>query len=83
MKFERETIAKQLSEGLCKVVFEKKNGDLREMICTLKEDMLPTSLGGSAEKKKSNLEVMAVWDTLKADWRSFRLDSVKEFTACQ
>ena len=30
-------------------------------------------------KKKENQDVLSVWDIDKDGWRSFRLDSIKEF----
>lgn len=70
-----------LEDNVIKVKFEKKNLDIREMFCTLDEDVIPDHKeyyladGSEREKTKHNL---AVFDLEKNDWRSFRISSVKE-----
>lgn len=70
-----------LKNGVCKVVFTKANGDERLMHATLNEELLPPQqdVEEYIQKKKPNPDVLAVWDTDKGGWRSFRWDSVKEF----
>ena len=70
---------------LC-VTFTKKDGTTRDMQCTLVEgripaDKKPTSETSTANRKNSGSAV-AVFDTEKSEWRSFRWDSVTkvEFT---
>ena len=71
-----------LHKGICKVVFTKKNGDERIMHCTLQESMLPEQMDIEEEiqKKKPNPDVLAVWDVEAKGWRSFRWDSIKDFS---
>lgn len=71
-----------LHQGICKVVFTKKNGDERIMHCTLQESMLPEQMDIEEEiqKKKPNPDVLAVWDVEAKGWRSFRWDSIKNFS---
>jgi len=71
-----------LHQGMCKVVFIKKNGDERIMHCTLQESMLPEQMDIEEEiqKKKPNPDVLAVWDVEAKGWRSFRWDSIKDFS---
>ena len=70
---------------LC-VTFTKNDGTTRDMQCTLVEgripaDKKPTSETSTANRKNSGSAV-AVFDTEKSGWRSFRWDSVTkvEFT---
>lgn len=63
---------------VCEVAFTKVNGDERQMTCTLLETEMPAS-DASKSTKKENLDVIACWDTKAEGWRSFRVDSVKEF----
>ena len=83
MNIDKENITKKLHEGICKVVFTKANGDTRVMHCTLSEAMLPQQidLEEVVQKKVPNPDVLAVWDVENSGWRSFRWDSVKEFSA--
>ena len=60
-----------------KVNFEKADGTIREMCCTLKKDLIPPPDKDPVNQKKVreiNEEVIVVWDLEKEAWRSFRLD---------
>jgi hypothetical protein len=70
----REDLAAILRNSVAVVTFVKKNGELRKMKCTLKEDVLPDLVG---TKRKRNYDVLPVWDLEKNAWRSFRLDSIE------
>lgn len=65
-----------LHEGEVKVTFEKKDGTLREMKCTLKD--VPVFEKKTDVVRKKNDEVVAVFDVDLQEWRSFRLDSIKQ-----
>lgn len=79
--FDRDELKSSLHRGVCKVTFTKANGETRVMHCTLNESILPPSVDetGSTASRKENLDIIAVWDVEKGDWRSFRLDSVTSF----
>ena len=68
-----------LRENVVNVVFVKNDGTERVMNCTLKPDLLPEHTE-STSTRKSNPDVMSVWDLDNAGWRSFRLDSIITFT---
>lgn len=80
-KEKREATIAQLVSGPCNVVFTKKNGDRREMRCTLEASMLPPLLpleeGQEKQKRKVNPDVLAVFDLEAQGWRSFRWDSLQ------
>jgi len=82
MNIDKEQAIKDLKNGVCKVVFTKANGDNRVMHCTLNESILPAQkdIEEEIQKKKPNPNALAVWDTDKGGWRSFRWDSIKEFS---
>ena len=69
----KNELVHNLQGGPVEVTFEKVNGDIRKMLCTLQEGVIPKTTG----KKKENKDILAVWDLGKNDWRSFRIDSVK------
>tara|TARA_R100001082_G_C4256252_1_gene113610 strand:- start:128 stop:385 length:258 start_codon:yes stop_codon:yes gene_type:complete len=69
----RQELIEQLRFGVVTVIFKKVNGDLREMSCTLSEDVIPPT---NSNNKKNTQEVLPVWDTNKNAWRSFRLDNI-------
>jgi hypothetical protein len=70
-----------LHNYVCAVKFTKKDGSIRDMLCTLREDRLPaqTDIEENIQKKKPNADVVSVWDIENEGWRSFRKDSVTSF----
>ena len=72
-----------LQTSQCRVIFTKLNGEERNMICTLREDIIPSATKDPITQKKVrdlNEEVLAVWDTKAEGWRSFRTANVVSFT---
>lgn len=78
-KFELKEI---LERDVVTVVFEKVDGTLREMKCTLLTEYLPVEnkqlLTENVTVRKEPEGVLSVWDIDSKGWRSFRLDSIKE-----
>lgn len=77
----KETLCKLLRSGYADVTFTKVNGDPRLMRCTLDPINAPEGtimVNESETPIKSNLDVIRVWDMDKKDWRSIRLDSIKQ-----
>lgn len=72
---EREEILAALKTSVAGVIFEKKDGTIRQMRATLHESFLPEQTT-SETKKATNDEVIACWDLDKQAWRSFRIDSI-------
>ncbi len=66
-----------LRDGIVEVNFEKVDGTLRKMNCTLVPEYMNVEYSEDTSKRKSNPEVASVWDLDKNAWRSFRYDSVK------
>jgi hypothetical protein len=71
-----------LKESIANVVFTKADGSERQMRCTLRPEDLPPLEASKSESsgKKPSTEVVAVWDLDAQGWRSFRIDSVKDFS---
>ena len=67
-----------LAERPVELKFEKKDGSIREMNATLKEDMVIAYEKKTEKDKVVNEEILPVFDIDKQEWRSFRLDSLKE-----
>ena len=79
----KDEMKKALVEGVCEVVFQKLNGEERTMRCTLDPKVLPKPVASDDEINRNrapNDAVQVVWDVDVEGWRSFRIDSVKEFT---
>tara|TARA_R100000315_G_C5151694_1_gene86942 strand:- start:140 stop:418 length:279 start_codon:yes stop_codon:yes gene_type:complete len=81
----REQMVEQLNRGTCSVVFEKADGTMRTMSCTLNSSILSEKVGSdflteeNNQSRQVNTDVIPVWDMEANAWRSFRVDSVKEF----
>jgi len=80
----RDYMVTELKKRECRVIFKKVNGEERDMLCTLQEDIIPDAdIKDPFSLKKIrdiNEEVIPVWDTEVESWRSFRVDSVLSFT---
>jgi hypothetical protein len=78
----REWLRGLLRSEKVTVLFTKKDGSERKLICTLKEDKIPSEKVPKNTGKAKSDEAIAVFDIESQDWRSFRFDSVKkiEFT---
>lgn len=69
-----------LQNNIVIVDFLKKDGTLRTMLCTLKEDYLPpVEFENLMQDRKRPEDSIAVWDLDKEGWRSFRIDSIQRF----
>jgi WYL_2, Sm-like SH3 beta-barrel fold len=84
---DKYALKEDLKNGVVTVVFEKTDGTERTMRATLSDlyvpQVEPTMLSeydGNIPKKARQLNdnVQAVWDIDANDWRSFRIDSVKQ-----
>ncbi len=78
----RNEMKEMLQKSQCRVIFTKLNGEERNMICTLREDIIPSATKDPITQKKVrdlNEEVLAVWDTKAEGWRSFRVANVLSF----
>lgn len=79
----RDEMLNSLRENVCEVTFTKKDGSEREMTCTLNmhsidEEYHPKGTDGD-QGVKPNLDVVKVFDLANLGWRSFRVESVKNF----
>jgi len=70
-----------LNDNVLEVTFTKVDGTERVMMCTLNPTLLPKIEESTEPKKerKENLNVVPCYDLEAKGWRSFRLDSVKDF----
>lgn len=74
-------ILEELPKSTISVTFEKKNGTIREMICTLRDDIIPPKDLDSVDKTRTkNENVCPVWDVEVEAWRSFRWDSIIDWS---
>jgi hypothetical protein len=80
----REYMIDELQKRVCTVEFNKVNGDYRKMQCTLIEKVLPPAKKNDPLSQKKvravNPEVVVAWDTMKGEYRSFRVENVISFT---
>ena len=78
----REHYLCMLRNNICVVTFTKKDGTERVMRCTLKSDMLPAPTTpkpiGEVKVRKTNPNMLAVWDLDKSAWRGFSVEQIKE-----
>lgn len=78
----RDEFKRLLFEDVYEVIFTKADGSERKMKCTLHASFLPAIPLETLPKKKRTLNAnsISVWDIEKNDWRSFKLESVTQYT---
>ncbi|MFZ4800149.1 MAG: SH3 beta-barrel fold-containing protein [Bacteroidia bacterium] len=76
---EKEWLKGILREREVTVIFVKKDGTERKMLCTLSENKIPEEKMPVGTGKTKNSDALAVFDLEKEEWRSFRYDSIKSF----
>ena len=86
MELTQENMLRELRSSECEVTFTKVNGDTRIMKCTLNMDLIPSDKrpkGDDAPELREGLEsilkAIRVFDTGLQDWRSFKVETVKNF----
>jgi hypothetical protein len=84
----RDQLSALLHAGECVVEFNKVDGTVRSMPCTLNEALIPpppahetntdnpVDFPTPKKEKKQNPDVMSVWCLDKKEWRSFRIANV-------
>lgn len=79
----REEIVALLQAGIYEVTFTKVNGEVRQMPCTLKSELLPSVDSNKLNEEKTrkqNPDNISVWCTDKNEWRSFKIANVQKIT---
>ena len=82
-KTEREDIVQALSENVCEVNFNKVDGSVRKMFCTLNPSIMNIDSDGGitkAKSKEANLDIVRCFDVKAQGWRSFRVESVIDWS---
>ena len=83
--YTRGEMLEYLRNGVCEVSFIKKNGEQRNMSCTLKEDLIPSEIMPKSDSDNWNgvdltIGAIRVVDNNKNEWRSFLVDNVLKFS---
>lgn len=75
----RSEVLEKLKTGFVNIMFEKVNGEQREMFATLDANLINLKQDESTEKRKKtpNPDIQPVFDMDKKQWRSFRWDRLK------
>lgn len=77
----KENLKNLLKQNVVSISFKKVDGTDRKMLCSLKEDILPAITSKEPSKKKpENENVLPVWDIEKNAFRSFRIDSLTDYS---
>ena len=89
LKIFKRWLKGHLESGEVTVIFDKKDGSERTMLCTTNKDIIPkavhaTNTANSIDfptgksNRKVNEDVMPVYDLEAGTWKSFRWDSIKQ-----
>jgi hypothetical protein len=76
--YTREQLTELLHSGKCLVEFNKVNGEMRSMPCTLKSELFNPAvvIDPLTPEKPKNPDILSVWCLDKNAWRSFRVANV-------
>jgi hypothetical protein len=80
MKDKKAALENDLKTNVLNITFKKVDGSVRTMLCTLQPDKMPEYTPSTTPKKKQNENTVGVWDLEKNAFRSFRYDSLIEYT---
>lgn len=69
-----EQVRDILRTDVATVIFTKKNGDERVMICTTLSEFLPEVASGSTREPSE--DIVVCWDLEAQGWRSFNINSL-------
>lgn len=67
--------AKAKLSGIAHIIFEKRDGSLREMYCTTNPSLVARHINGRGVSREC-YATTAVFDVEKGAWRSFRWESL-------
>ena len=70
-----ENLKEKLRNGVAHFIFQKKNGELREMFATTNRALVERHIVGTGESREL-YATTAVYDVEKGAWRSFRWESI-------
>ena len=78
----RKWLLNVLQNERVNICFNKADGTERWLHCSLHPELIPAEKlqKEEASTRKRSEEAQVVWDIEKQDWRSFRWDSIKEFS---
>lgn len=77
-KIFREWVKGILQRETATLTFQKKDGTMRVIVASLREEDMPSYEKKTDAVRKVNEEVLPVVDLEKNEWRSFRFDSIRK-----
>lgn len=75
----RNRVIDLLKTGNAKFHFQKVDGSLRDMFCTLQPSALPDENYNTELSNQSKPGILTIWDLEKNAWRSLKFDTVIDF----
>lgn len=77
MEDKKKLLIDALRTNTAEIVFTKKDGTERKMLCTLQEWNIPKEHAPKGTGTEKTGDVISVYDVENKGWRSFRFDSLK------
>jgi len=79
IKLTKSGLKRKLAKGKCRVTFKKMDGEVRKMIATLSEDLIPEDSMPVGEGRAEVKGLIRAFDLERNGWRSFYVDRVRAF----
>lgn len=76
----REEMIDRLREGACRVIFTKLNGEQRDMVCTLKVDLIAEDKRPKNGSAEYSTDMIRAFDVKKQEFRTFKVANVISFS---
>lgn len=85
MEIEYNELRNLLRENILKIIFTKIDGSEREIICTLKPEIIEGTFSPDRQKKPSTNQTrsIAVFDTQIQGWRSMIVENIISYSVIQ
>lgn len=80
LESKKQGIVEALREGTVHLQFKKVNGDLRNMVATLQQDLIPEEdIPVEGKERKEHPDIVVLYDLEVKGWRSFRIENLVEY----
>jgi len=82
----RQILLAELTKGICKITFIKKDGSARIAFSTLNSLLIPAHFEKSIQKiflEDANQDIIPFWDIAQGKWKSFYVNSLENLVTAE
>lgn len=82
----RQILLAEMTKGICKITFIKRDGSVRIAFSTLNSLLIPAQFEESIKKiflEDANPDIIPFWDVAQGKWKSFYINSVENLVTAE